>query len=252
MSAIQVVSGHQAETILDVAVREDFQGIVSFHSPNGWRAYKCGFHSRDRHDGGIELTTSGMTAGQGAPAPGATLGVSFRYGHKKCMFGAVLERFDTHEGEEIARLKWSGELRQLQRRAYERAAPPRGVVIPVRFRLEENVGKTASSDRETRHGQLENISAGGMRIKTGASNDVRVGATYRCIMTIKPGTPALILDAVLRHADPDRDGRVWLGFQFVGMESTPEGEKLLSSIAQIVSRFKRARARHARSTPRGG
>lgn len=252
MSAIQVVSSHHAETILDVVVDEGFQGLVSFHGPYGWRAYKCGFHSRDRHDGIIGLTTVGMMSVQGAPALGATLGVSFRYGHKKCMFRAVLERFDTYGDEQIARLKWSGELRQLQRRAYERAAPPRGVVIPVRFRLEENAGRTASSDRETRHGQLENISAGGMRIKTGASNDVRIGATYRCIMTIRPGTHALIIDAVLRHADPDRDGRVSLGFQFVGMESTPEGEKLLSSIAQIVSRFKRARARNTRTAPHTG
>ena len=82
-----------------------------------------------------------------------------------------------------------------------------------------------------------------MRIQTRTFQQSVNGATYRCILTPQRGAPTLIIDAVLRNHDAVANERVSLGFQFVGLEATSEGQELLGSIVQIVNRFKRVRAR---------
>jgi hypothetical protein len=50
-----------------------------------------------------------------------------------------------------------------------------------------------------------------------------------------------VLDAVLRHREAAEQGRASLGFQFVGMETTPEGLRLLDRLVRIVNHFQRSR-----------
>jgi len=134
-------------------------------------------------------------------------------------------------------------LEQLQRRAYERVAPPRDTVVAVRFWPKEPDSNAVENGRNIRHGQLEDVSAGGMRVKTGDLGDIEAGRTYRCVFAPQPGSPVVIVDVVLRHREATDNGRASLGFHFVELEVTPEGRKLLDRIARIVIQFQRARRR---------
>ena len=243
MSVMQTVADEHRDRILDTMVENTGFALISYHSLRGWRSYKCRFHSLANGDDEIRLVMETLSiADAGSPKPGETVGVSFRMGHKKCMFSAVLREVDRGVDTTV-RLRCIGPLRQLQRRAYDRATPPRNVVVPVRFWQEAASAQSRGNDRDTRHGQLENISAGGMRIQTRTFHESVSGATYRCILTPQPGAPTLIIDAVLRNHDAVANERVSLGFQFVGLEATSEGQELLGSIVQIVNRFKHVRAR---------
>ncbi|MCH7925232.1 MAG: PilZ domain-containing protein [Planctomycetes bacterium] len=243
MSAMQTVANEHRDRILASVAENSSYAVISYHGPAGWRSYKCRFHSVTPDGNEVSLLAENMPAGDhGSPQPGEVVGVSFRLGHKKCMFSAVLLGVD-HPRDTVVRLRCTGQLRQLQRRVYERAIPPRDVVVPVRFWHLVATGQSAGNGRNTRHGQLENISAGGMRIQTRTFHESVSGATYRCILTPQPGAPTLIIDAVLRNHDAVANERVSLGFQFVGLEATSEGQELLGSIVQIVNRFKHVRAR---------
>jgi hypothetical protein len=117
----------------------------------------------------------------------------------------------------------------------------------VRFWREAAGGDASTDARNVRHGQLEDISAGGMRIKVADPKDVSLDRTYRCVFTPRPGKPSLVLDAVLRHREAVDQGRASLGFQFVGMEATPEGLRLLDRLVRIVNHFQRSNARDPQS-----
>jgi hypothetical protein len=177
------------------------------------------------------------------PQAGDVVGLTFRRGHKKSLGSALLRAVD--RGAERVRFTtaWPEQLQQFQRRAFERGVPPRGTVIAVRFWREDPDGDTAFEQREVRHGQIEDLSAGGMRVKTADVNNLELGATYRCVFAPRVGAPALIVDAALRHRETLPEGRVSLGWQFIGLETTPEGRKALDRLSRIVSQFHRVKIR---------
>jgi hypothetical protein len=201
------------------------------------------------------------------------------------MFSSVLESVEPRScriaGEQwntvLVGLRWPRQIHQLQRRAYERATPPRGNVIAVRCWQEQRRSGKAAETRRVRHGQLDDLSAGGMRLRMADATDMQIGHTYRCAFTPHPGSQQLIVEAILRHrqaesspsgrlqTEPRPSGRgcegepsgqrqveapvaadllvdrVSLGFQFIGLEASPEGQRTLDRLARIVSKFQRAR-----------
>jgi len=260
MSTTQTIGRERQDQVLEDAVRDERPLVLTYNSDDGWRTFKAAFVSGPAGSSGIlvklEPPADGVVGN--LPTPGDTLGGTFRLGHKKCMFSTVLLSVQRQgEGQPRSGVDNDGcsrwairrpeQLQQLQRRAYERAAPPKGSVIAVRF-WREVVGGDASTDaRNVRHGQLEDISAGGMRIKVADPKDMSLDRTYRCVFTPRPGKPSLVLDAVLRHREAVDQGRASLGFQFVGMEATPEGLRLLDRLVRIVNHFQRSNARDPQS-----
>jgi hypothetical protein len=79
-----------------------------------------------------------------------------------------------------------------------------------------------------------------MRIKVADSKEVQLDRTYRCVFSPRAGKPSLVLDAVLRHREAGDQGRAALGFQFVGMETTQDGLRLLDRLVRIVNHFQRS------------
>jgi hypothetical protein len=249
MSTTQTIGRERHDQVLEDAVAQERPLVLTYNSDAGWRTFKAAFVSGRAGPSGIlvklEPAADGVVGN--LPTAGDTLGGTFRLGHKKCMFSTVLLSVQ-RQGEDILwAIRRPEQLQQLQRRAYERAAPPKGSVIAVRFWREAAGGDASTDARNVRHGQLEDISAGGMRIKVADPKDMSLDRTYRCVFTPRPGKPSLVLDAVLRHREAVDQGRASLGFQFVGMEATPEGLRLLDRLVRIVNHFQRSNARDPQS-----
>lgn len=242
MSATQTITGERHDRTLADAIRGERQLVLTYNSEDGWRMYKGAFLSEQSPGKGILVKVSSAENGseRQLPSPGDVLGATFRVGHKKCMFCTVLESIQSKSADTLWTIRQPERLQQLQRRAYERAAPPVGTVVAVRY-WRDVAGENANEDkRDVRHGQLEDISAGGMRIRVAESRDTQLDRTYRCVFTPRPGAPSLVLDAVLRHREAAEQGRASLGFQFVGLETTPEGLRLLDRLVRIVNHFQRS------------
>ena len=144
--------------------------------------------------------------------------------------------------EFLLRIEWPKNVQQMQRRAFQRATPPESAIIPVRFWQTKSNDEAATNDRSSmRHGQLVDMSAGGMRIKTADLDNIELEGAYRCVLTPHPGSSPLVFDARLRHRESTNHGRAALGFQFVGLEVTAEGRKTLTRIARLVNQYQRHR-----------
>lgn len=244
MSATQTVTSDRHTQILEDSVRQQRPIVLTYNSREGWRTYKGAFLA-------VAESTPTMTVRvepepnhtiENSPKAGDVLGGTFRLGHKKCMFNTTLINARKDGDAEVWIVRRPDTFQQLQRRAYERATPPKGSVIAVRFWRETSSGETPSDGRHVRHGQLEDLSAGGMRVKVADTSELEIDRTHRCVFTPRPGKPALVIDAVLRHKEASEQGRSSLGFQFVGLETSDDGMKILDRLVRTVQHFHRTEA----------
>ena len=248
MSTLQVIPRDHSDQIIRDLIDKQLPAVLSCHWPDGWRTCRLHFVSGSPESKTITVQTRrGDDQARDPVLPtGQTVGVTFRLGHKKCMFAAVVQSIADHDENRLLTLRWPEKIHQLQRRAYERAVPPAGRVIPVRFWREEGASTAQAESRRVKHGQLEDLSAGGMRIQTADSSELKIGRTYRCVFAPQPGAPPLVLGATLRHHQRTDQGRASLGLHFVGLETTPEGRHLLDRLVKVVNQFQRAKARTGR------
>jgi hypothetical protein len=245
MSAVPVLTKDKLDEVLEESIEEKRQLVLAHHSPCGWRTFKSRFvaGSASSQSVSVEAPRIHDTDASLGLDPGAVLGVSFRLGHKKCIFSTILESIEDHAVDRVARLRWPDRLQYVQRRVFQRTEVPGSLVIAVRFWSEEASPQARIDARTVRHGQIEDVSAGGMRISVAACDGILVGSTYRCAFTLRPGKPPILLDALVRHREVPNHGRASIGFQFVGLEATPQGQRTLDRLAQAVGHFQRARSR---------
>jgi hypothetical protein len=90
---------------------------------------------------------------------------------------------------------------------------------------------------------MEDLSAGGIRIRCPNDLDLEAGQAAKIAFALGPQRGELTVDGTFRHRELAPDGEWSLGFQFVGLETSPEGQELLVRIARIVTDFQRAAAR---------
>lgn len=246
MSITQLFNAPRSDEILEDAIERQLRTSLSFRRAKDWHTRKSAFVSR--HQASSSLCIKVLTPRESPPFPlphpGDTLGVTFRLNHRKCLFGGKVYSIRQEDGHLLVTLGWPDHLQQVQRRAFERVVVPHGQVIAVRFWRDD---EPSSADRNVRHGQLENLSAGGMCLKAAGCSETRAGDAYKCVFAPNPNAPSLILDARLQHCETAEQGRVLLGFRFVGLEATPEGRASLDRLAHFVSRFQHTQAKAARS-----
>ena len=240
MSTTQSFDRERQDQVLLDSIRQQRQLVLTHSSGDGWRTFKALFMlgSPDSGELMVRVALEGESQPPTMPPPGTTLGGTFRLGHKKCMFATAMREVRAGEDHAVLKINWPQQLQQLQRRAYERAEPPRGTIVAVRFWRE--VEESPVEARVVRHGQLEDLSCGGMRIKVADAQDVSMGCTYRCVFAPRPGKPSIVLDGILRHREAVEHGRASLGFQFAGLETSTEGLRTLDRLARVVNHFQRA------------
>jgi len=215
--------------------------VVTHYGPSGWRLFKGKF-SPPVSSGGVQLALPLSTEEDGVQLPrtGASIGCTFRVGHKKCMFESTVCSVDRRAEDAAVMLRWPSQVQQLQRRVFERCSPPDHAAIAVRFWRDDGPAGHECGLRDVRNGQLEDLSAGGIRVKVSRDQGLEDGAVFHCSFTPRPGKPPFLVDAVLRHRAAADQSRASLGFQFIGLEATAAGRRTLDRLARLVSHFQRA------------
>ncbi len=251
MDRMQYVEPTRRDEILAEAIEKTTPVVVTSRTGTDWVTHRSHFLAAP----GLQqhlLIAGPLTTENGALTTltrGEQIGVSFRRGHKKCMFGSVVE--DLQEYPQGVVVEWPEQLQEFQRRVYHRSTPPRGVTIEIRYWLadaHEHAAPTPPPE-DACHGTLTDLSVGGARIETQANPSLRIGQTVVCHFVHRRGAPPMSLEAKCRHRQREPNGTESLGLQFVGLEATPGGRKRLVRLAQIVSEFQRS---HYGTTHRHG
>lgn len=249
MNSTTSIAKKQPDQYLTDSIRKERMVVITVNGPDGWTSFKSRFipASREGETVAVEIVPDDRREIEFRAEPGTELGVTFRVGHKKCMFGTVVESVHPKGDNVVVVFRWPDSILPLRRRVFERATVPDGVVVAVRFWRDDAASTTVADARTVRHGQLEDISAGGMRVRVANPDDIELGTVYRCAFTPKQGKPAILVEARVRHREAIGHSRTSIGFQYVGLEVTAEGRRALERLTRVVSQYQRA---HSQRRPR--
>jgi hypothetical protein len=232
------------EAILE-AVEKQTPAVVTVPLANRWVTVKARISKADPADGVLALANPFPEEGQPMPAltPGHCVTLSFRRGHRKCMGTCVVVTMNEQLPDEAIVLRWPGELLAVQRRAYFRADVPQGMVVQARLwsggRAKRRL--VAISKWPSVVGQLTDCSAGGLRLELDAANDpqYQVGDPVAVEFSPLKEVGQVCLDANFRYRLPLPSGKVALGLQFVGLESSAAGRQMLLVLGQVSAEYLR-------------
>ncbi len=254
MSVEETLESKSDAAVLNWAAERRVPATVSIKSDQNWSVFKSHFLRHDEESGVFQIS---CPSGDGEvpieTAPGQQLGISFRRGHKKCMFttSVVMRRRENlpNLGEvETVVLRCPDRIREVQRRAYQRVTVPPETFIAIKL-WEGGAPSSHQPSWPICSGRVGNASVGGVLIDVREDQNPRltIGDLVGVEITASPGKPPLIVEAQYRHCAITAPGRLGLGFQIVGLEHELPGRASLCELTGFVRGLKRDAGRRDRS-----
>lgn len=247
MSQCSTLEPAPCDSILKWAVDRRAEITVSHSAERGWRNLRSHFIRYDPEQNVLEIACPLTSAHLDVPkiAVGDPVGVSFRRGHKKCIFVSptIMRRQEVGADgatTETLVLRAPVEIRQLQRRVYQRVIVGPDWFIGVRI-WEGGTPENASVSWPLCSGRLVNVSAGGALVDVRADQNPRlgVGDVVGLEINTRAGPASLRVEGQYRHCTAGEDERLGLGFQFVGLEHDRPGRATLPQVAEFVRSLRR-------------
>ncbi len=130
-------------------------------------------------------------------------------------------------------------------RVFGRAAPPPQTPVDVTFWLsrartsQPGTEPLATRCQQIRRGRLGDLSAGGMSLDTRDADDLARGDLLTCSIQLPANADPLVFDTRLQHVRSANGGHQLLGLQFLGLESSTEGQCRRAHLASVATRFQR-------------
>jgi hypothetical protein len=242
------VSPQRRDEILMEAVEQFTPIVVTTRTAEIWQMFKSRFVGGECGRNLVIERPMQDGAGVGATleaCPGQELGIAFRRGHKKCLFGARVQQ-PTRLGDSPAAglaLEWPQNIQEMQRRVYLRVPPPPDQSIEVH--CWRGGVRCAEQQPACLTGNLSDLSAGGVALTSMASIGFALGDAVGCQFTLNE--EPFMLDATVRHIGRDCEGRNALGLQFIGLEMTMPGQAMLARLARAVTALHRSHTRRTES-----
>jgi len=264
MNEKEVVILREAEPkkILQTAIAKKVPAIMSYLSKGKWHVAKVFLAALE--DERFSIESAGPPS---KPKPiniqvNQPVGIAIKYKSGKFVFDTTVVGLEP-SGDPSDR-GWGGtillavpdQVEVVQRRSYYRVNVPESLKVNVVLwhRRKNNTPDTKDSDEPRNYykGRLADISAGGAQViiphENGASQgssgeerpDFKKGQFIAMRFTPMPYEMPLMLDAQIRHVLPTADGKsTSLGLQIVGLEASPEGQRVLSRLVGIVEQYYR-------------
>ena len=246
MSAFQELRELQIDEAIRTAVDKGIPVTVTVQSEGegSW----INLHSRLIARQDQQLLIEPPTAEQGEPArelsPSDHIGVSFKLKHHKHIFNTVVLGKGWRGGEagssEALAISAPTRMQRLQRRAFQRVDVPPGKIVRGSFWLGGRRAEPKGADPGCPiwAGGVTNISAGGvqMQVDPQVTHVLEVGDVVGLRIVFGAGEAAVYADAQFRHYD-DFGDRAVIGFQFVGLAETSEGQHALRIIMDRVQQY---------------
>ena len=235
------VIGKECTNLLETALLKRLPlTITNKDVENNWQVYKSHILSIQGRRMVIAMPSPHTNSAPMEPAQGQEIAATFKKGYNKCLFVTRIisqGRTELEPGNFIpsVTLYMPEQVEKIQRRAYERTDVPKGEPIPVTF------WSTSESDQKF-HGQLLNLSAGGIGVSAAGDQVPRFIDDQQCQVQFVPlpGQEPILALARFRHVgDPDENDSARLGFQFIALEATEEGRNLLRRIGRVVTIYDR-------------
>lgn len=248
--------GSPIESVLVWAASKRVPVTVSLEQDGCWQNIRTHLVEFDANEKLLKLELT-PAAGEGRDAivvappglqvsAGQLVGMTFRRGHKKCVFVTrvvVIQEAEAGESgctTQMLVLRAPRDVKELQRRSYQRITLPPDQFVAVRLwqgglpSKEHSVGPSCS-------GRVGNISLGGILIDIRKEHNPRltVGENVGVEITPRPGSAPLLIEGQYRHCVITGDDRLGLGVQFLGLERERPGCSTLADVNAFIGDVRR-------------
>jgi len=253
MATLQNLTNQQIDEALYAAAERQVPATINICGENGWSGFRTRMLAvRDRH---ILLEApqpeNGDTPRPFLPAD--RVGVTFKFKHHKHVFSATVaevttESLDGGPAGSVLHVCSPTRMQRMQRRAFDRVNVPDNRIVRASFWLggRQNEPAGTTPDQPVWSGRVENISAGGFQAAADGcpADALSTGEAVGVRIRFGVGEETIYTDAQFRHGTVE-NGKVHLGFQFVGLGLTPETRHALQTIAAKAAQFERENPRTA-------
>lgn len=248
------IHGSVADAVIPIllwAAQRQVQLAVTVLKDGSWRLLRSYLSRFDPASGVLQIAFPIFLDAQPPPEImiGDELGVSFRRGHKKCVFVAkvLLRQLENlPEGKQVDSLlvRSPKRIRDIQRRCYQRVIVPDGHFVPVRLWM-GGLPDDGQPSWPICSGRLANVSLGGTLADIRAEHNPRlsIGDVVGVEITHAPNQPPLTADAQYRHCVTLGPGRMGLGLQFLGLEHDRPGRSDIGVLAYFIKSLRAVGAR---------
>jgi len=247
MARLQELNREHMSQAIAGATERKVPVTITVRQDGSWaNLHSCLIAIRDPH---LLLAAPRTREGETPPviSPAEKLGLSFKLKHHKHIFTVTAVNTETpdsgpEKGQEVLVVCWPTRMHRLQRRAYLRVDVPPGRVVRASFWLggKDSEPPQATPDRPVWSGRVTNLSAGGFQlvVDNNAVWDLDVGETVGVRLSFEAGSESIYVDGQFRHLE-DNEGRVLMGFQFIGLAQDRESRQTLQFISGKVAEYQR-------------
>jgi hypothetical protein len=248
MSESQVLHTGTCPPALEWAAEHKPDVTISRATEGGWEHLHSHFMALDSQNGVLKIAYPLPSTSGSAPeiAMGEELGISFRRGHKKCLFVSSVamrcrEPRASGGAEDALVLRAPEAVRELQRRVFQRFVIPQESFIAIKI-WEGGVPQEGAVAWPLCSGRVANVSVGGVLVDVRVDQNPRLcaGDIVGIEITTRPGLPSICVDGQYRHCVMTSEQRLGLGFQFVGLEHDRTGRSSVTEVADFVRQLRRA------------
>lgn len=260
MSTVMLLEPARRDRALDEAAARNVAIVMSLRDSGSWAVRKSRFLGLTPQRDSLIVeypTASDPESRELNVGVGENVGVAFRRGHKKCVFTSVVLARNSYALNDQASveclvLSWPEQVQELQRRAYYRVAVPRHKTVEVEVWAGGAAYRKKAGTRSwpSFFGRLADISAGGARMLFPKTQDPQMQIQDAAGIQFQPESngPVFVLDSIIRYVGETPDGSVSVGLQFVGLEASFEGRRVLQQLLRVINQYQRCELRHARAS----
>ena len=238
------VVGLDCKNLVQQAIEKHLPLTITVNSDDSWKLQKSYFLGVRSQRLILACPTPQADQTQAELVAAQEVAVSFKKGYNKCFFVSRIIgniSFELPSGESVPAITvyHPEQIEKVQRRAYDRAAPPADQDVTVTFWRGNNDKKTA----QKWSGWLKNLSAGGLGLTMLKSDlpGLQANEPIELVFTPMPDSEPLHLQARFRHVSnsPDDETMAMLGLQLMGLEMTEEGRATLRQISRVLNLYQR-------------
>lgn len=265
MNEAAMLCGVESKKILQTVIDKRVPAIMSYSSKGKWHAAKVLPTNLGQNGLYVESADSGKQRPINIQV-NQPVGISFKHEYGKYVFDTTVVALEPSSEPEADRARGGtiilavpDKIEVIQRRSYFRVNVPESLKVKVLLWHRSNNltqctvirttdGQQAPSNEPIKYyqGKLVDISAGGAQVMipyegSSSRKDFKKGQFIGMRFTPMPYEMPLMLSAQVRNLLPTADGKsTALGLQFVGLEASTEGRRILARLIGVVERYYQA------------
>jgi c-di-GMP-binding flagellar brake protein YcgR len=244
MTEPEVLISDELIEVLQQAVKERGDAVMSYLSGGKWHMVKVSFNAIKNNSLSVVLSTEQQTSSSKLRVD-QPVGISVEQDFNTYIFESVIAGFGSDNDKEdhsVILFNLPERLERMQRRAYQRVPIPKNLNVKTLFWHRGYIDDQDKIPSENYwQGRLIDLSAGGLQlgIDRVCEQHFSVGQLIGLKFTPMSYQKPIILEAQIRHIAETADSkRLCIGVEFLGLEASKEGREKLRRIVSVTNIYK--------------